>query len=578
MRVMLASIKRFFRILGKTFCSLSQREEIIVTVLGIVIILSTYFLFTNQNEIKPIPESDQGNVIAIPGGAYSEGIIGQIKRLNPLFIEFNQADRDISGLIFSGLSKYDPIQEKIVEDIATHTLSLDKKVYTFTLKENVTWHDGQPVTAEDIYFTYHDVIQHPDFPNPVLKSNLEGIEISILDQRSVEFKLKEPNSFFFTSLTVGLIPKHILSEIPVIDLIQHEFNLNPIGTGPYFLAEPPEINPNKQTAQIYLQAFPDYYGSPPYIQDLRFLTFPDEETLIKNKKSLNGLAKIASPEEWKKLKKDSRFQLYGYSLPQYTAVFINHESPFLKNQKTRLGLLKSIDKELLINQLGFKIRIDTPLLELNQEEWINRFDSKEAMGALYDSGWNFPAGNTNEIRQNKKGDSFSLRLIVRQFSENPVKANEQNQVLDFLIEAWRNIGVDVSAEELSNEDFNNRLQTRDYDLVLTGQSLGYNLDTYSYWHSSQASETGLNLSNYKSPIADNLIETIRRLFDPEEKAHKLEKLGEAIADDVPAIFLYTPVYYYAVDQNIKDVRIGTLGFPSDRLTNLPNWYIKVKPQ
>ena len=196
------------------------------------------------------------------------------------------------------------------------------------------------------------------------------------------------------------------------------------------------------------------------------------------------------------------------------------------------------------------------------------------MGALYDSGWRFPEGDLSQFRQNKEGEILTLRLIAREFTTNPVQSVEQKQVLDFLVDAWHRVGINILAEELSDQDFQTRLRARDYDLLVTGQGLGYNLDTYSYWHSSQAAENGLNLSNYKSPVADTLIETIRILFDQENKLHKLNKLGEAITEDIPAVFLYTPVYYYAVDQNVKNIELGKPSFPSDRLTNLPKWYIK----
>jgi peptide/nickel transport system substrate-binding protein len=399
-----------------------------------------------------------------------------------------------------------------------------------------------------------------------------------MNDKTVTFTLKEVNSFFFTNTTIGLLPYHILGKVPIEEIANHELNQFPIGTGPYKLAEP-ITNIKQEKNEIHLTVFEKYYGEKPNITDLRFTTFPDEETLFKAKKSLNALSKITSVEYIKELEDKGNFKLYPYSLPQYTAVFFNTESPIMQNMKVRLALSKAIDKNELVPQLGYKIRIDTPLLELHQENWLHKTSKEEAMGALYDAGWRFEAEGTPEktaIRKNENGQELSLIMIAQNFEQNPIRKKENEITIDFLKQAWESIGVKLTIEMLDSENFQEKIQKREYDLLLTGQGMGYNLDTYAFWHSSQANESGLNLSNYKNPIADNLIEAIRTTFDEETRLKKLQNLAETIQSDIPAVFLYSPVYYYAVDQKVKNIELGNLAQPWDRLTHIEKWYMKEK--
>lgn len=541
---------------------MSRKEEILALLLVFLIAFSGYNLFGRG--------SGRFRDANIEGGALSEGLIGKVQRLNPLYTNFNSVDRDIASLIFSGLSKYDPLEKKFVDDIATHTLSPDKKIYTFQIRDNTFWHDGVKVTADDVYFTYHDIIQNENFTNPILKANFEGIEIKKIDEKTITFTLQQVNSFFFTNTTVGLLPKHILDGIDPSELESHEFNAKPIGTGPFVIQE--AVKSNKDEMQIFLTSFPKFYGEKPKITDMRFFTFVDEESLFENRNSLNALSKISQIQEKEILEKEKRFTLYPYTLPQYVAIFLNMESPLLKNEKIRLALSKAIDKDKLIETLGNKVRIDTPLMELDQENWMYQASKEEAMGALYDSGWRYDDSKT--IRKNQKGEELNLRLLTQKFSKNKLKKEENEKTLEFLQKSWEEVGIKISIEYHDEETFNEKVKEGTFDMILTGQSLGYNLDTYAFWHSSQAGGENLNLSNYKSPIADNLIETIRGSFNPEVKQKKLQNLAAVIQSDIPAIFLYSPLYSYAVDNRVENIQVGSLSFPSDRLTHLAKWYIK----
>ena len=106
-----------------------------------------------------------------------------------------------------------------------------------------------------------------------------------------------------------------------------------------------------------------------------------------------------------------------------------------------------------------------------------------------------------------------------------------------------------------------------------GQTLGYaSDDAYSFWHSSQVDTNGLNLSNYKSFQVDSLIEQIRLTFESEKRLEKLKTLATQLVTDVPAIFLYRPIYYYASDDKVEGIKVDGMAYSSDRFSNLEDWH------
>lgn len=540
-----------------TLKSFTGKEKVLGGLFTVVFLLSLFSLLFPYLKLWPVENS----------GIYSEGLVGEIIHLNPVFTEFSEADADISSLIFSGLVKYNAATASFEEDIATHTLSEDQLTYTFTLKNAVYWQDGVELTAEDIYFTFAEVLQSPEFTNPILKSNFDGVKIEQVDTRTVTFTLNSPNSFFFTALTVGILPKHILGEVTVAELDTHEFNRLPIGSGPYKVEGPYELSEDGSTS-VLLTVFPQYYGEKPTLQTIRFVAYPSITELLAHRSVWNGVARVR-PSLLEEMDL-TNLVTYQYELPQYTALFFNTDSPFLQKNKLRLGISKAIDKDEILEAVRYKVRIDMPLLELTQEEWIYASDPLEAQGALFDAGWKLGEGAS--VRSNKDGESLSLRLVRRDFSqENEVQEETSQITADMIQQQLKEVGAEVIIEKYGLAELEEIIKTRNYDLLLYGQSMGYNLDTFAYWHSSQVSETGLNLSNYQNPNADILIEKIRGAFDPAEKEELLKDLAETLAEDVPAVFLYTPSYYYVVDTRMTGIEFKKLLLPKDRFSTLALW-------
>ena len=185
--------KAFLKLLDKITRAFTSTERIVVLLLA-----GVFFASMVQFALPAISA-----LFNSEKGMYTEGLVGQFKVLNPLFVDFNDVDRDVGSLIFSGLVMYNPDIENFVPDLANFERSKDDRTYTFTLKENTLWHDGEPVTAEDVYFTFHDVIQDPGFKNVPLRRTFKGVEIKKINDRSVSFTLNNPNSFFVSNASGG---------------------------------------------------------------------------------------------------------------------------------------------------------------------------------------------------------------------------------------------------------------------------------------------------------------------------------------------------------------------------------------
>jgi peptide/nickel transport system substrate-binding protein len=560
-------MKYIWSIVKKVVKAYSLEEKVISAV---VLLLLTFFMVRSVFFLASPQSAFADNSVYTEAEVSNKPIL-----INPLYTDFSQANRDLSTLVFSGLLKYDPMMRGFVDDLASLKISENRQEYLFTIRDNALWHDGKPVTADDVIFTY-GLIQDENFQNPLLKANFQGVRIEKVDEKSVKFILSSQNSFFITNLNVGILPKHLLGEVPVGELMNNKFNLQPVGSGPYKVSSPVETE-NNGKQRVTLDKFADFYAVKPKISQVRFKIYPDEDSLLRDKASINVVSRISG--KLSELVYDSRFKTESYLLPQYSAVFFNTESSALKEQKVRIALIKLVDKDELIKKLDNKIRIDTPLLELDQKQWLNKPGLAEANGALFDSGYKYKKDDKGNVlpgeiyRRDKDGKELLMTLMVRQYEDGSAQAVEEQNTTDFLVDAWKKGGIKVEIKILPEQDYLEAIRTKKYDMILAGQSMGYNLDTFPFWHSSQIKEDGLNLSNFRNLAADSQIEKIRATFDKDEKEDRQKKLADIISKEAPALFLYRPSYLFLTDGKLKNFKLENLSYISDRFVNIADWCI-----
>ncbi len=363
---------------------MTRIERTVLLVLAAMLMLSLLMLL----RLFYVQNTDN---VAIQGGTYIEGSVGEVQPLNPWFITSNDVNRDIVSLVFAGLMKYDPVTGTVVDDLARVTVSNDNRIYTATLKTGIVWQDStkekpHPVTADDVLFTFK-TIQNPDFPNPLLRQNFNGVEVEKLDENTVRFRLSKPYSFFTSNLTLGLVPKSAFEGIPVRKLDQTlDFGFSPVGAGPYSFVNAIQTD---LSTEITLKRF-DRYRMPEYKLDrIVFRVFSDYSALLTDISNMNGVRLVPRSEKGQPIL-PRHFHPLPYSLPQYVGLFFNLDHPIPAEHGVRLGLQLATNKQQVVDTIHETNVIDTPLLEISISDWRYKFDATAAQGAFFNSSWNMP--------------------------------------------------------------------------------------------------------------------------------------------------------------------------------------------
>ncbi len=543
---------------------LSRKERFIVAGLLLVIVLSIlaipvgyYFKIT-----KAVPDF---------GGGFSEGLIGEPRFINPLLLS-TDTDRDLSQLIYSGLLKNDGKGNFIPDLAESFSVSGDGLTYRFNLRKNVKWHNGRSFTAEDVAFTIRTA-QNEDFKSSQ-RINWQGVEILKIDDFTIEFRLKNPYAQFVNNLTIGIMPAHLWQETKPVNFVLSELNLKPVGTGPYKFFKLRKDRTGRVTS-YELAANEDYYLEGPYIESIRFKFYSTEEDLIQSF-NLSGVESLSGigPGNIKELRFPGKVNLQRPKIPRYFAVFLNqNQSDVLSDKNVRLALAHSVNKDKIIEGIsGGGFKVDSPILpeifnELNGN--IKKYDYNPdfAKQILNNSGWLDKDGDG--IRE--KGDrKLEIQLVVP-LRKDFIATGEQ------LKKDWKEIGMKIDLITVSVIELQqNYIQPRTYQMLLFGEVLNIEPDPFSFWHSSQKKDPGLNLALYDNKGADKLLEEARQTLDPTVRAARYNDFQNLVIEDLPSIFLYSPHYIYPQTKKIKGFEDDLLGLPSERFVNVNKWYIETK--
>jgi len=523
--------------------------------------LLSWGIFSYYSKTKAIPKA---------GGEYIEGIVGQPQHLNPVISSYNNADKDLTRVIHSSLFRYDnagKLQNDLVEN---YELSEDKMTYTFHLRQDVSWHDDQKLTAEDVLFTAN-LIADPNYKSP-LRANWSGIEMTKTDDSTLVLKTSVPFVGFLNILTFGILPKHLWENINPEKFPLTDLNLTPIGSGPYKY-QSFQKDSNGNIISYKLVANPKYYGQKPYISKLTFI-FHTEEDIIEayNTKEIMGMNSIAT-QKVTEIKKLQSTNLHKINVPWYFAVFLNQtQSVPLAYKEVRKALAQATDRQEIIRDVlnGNAKSAYSPLLPNmpGYTDDINKFDFnlEIANQILEDNGWKKGGDGVRA----KDGNRIEFNLVV-------IDQPELIRIAEILKRQWEAIGARVNVQSFSVFDIQqNYIRPREFDALLFGQSMGADSDPYSFWHSSMKKDPGLNLSVFENKDIDTLIENGRAEFNPEKRASIYQEFQKKLAEEVPAIFLYNPTYLYPVNKSVRGNDIQFMTNPYERFDNIEKWYLKTK--
>lgn len=510
------------------------------------------------------------------GGNYSEGMIGSFTNASPLYAS-GLVDATVSRLVFASLLKYDS-NNRLVGDLAENwKASADGKVYTVTLKPNLKWHDGKRLTADDVVFTFQ-TIQNPDAKSPLFHG-WQGVVVKAVDPNTVTFTLSSPLAPFVYGLTTGIVPKHSLKDIQPAQLRSSSFNTqHPVGSGP-FKWEAIETLGNgvdSNLQHIGLVANRDYHGGAPKIQQFKISTYANESQLIDGFKrqevnSIVGLDRV--PDS---LAKEDGLIERNVPLTAENMVFLRTSSELLSDIKIRQALIQAVNVPAIVKSLKYPAIIaDEPLLrkQLGYNPALRQLSTnvEAANKLLDDAGWKLTPGES--IRS--KG---ATKLTLKFFAQNNADYVAVSQQIQ---KAWQAIGVGANVTLLNDSELQSIINSRSYDALLYGISVGVDPDVFAYWHSSQADPRAvsrLNLSDYKSTAGDKSLEAGRSRIDLDVRAAKYTPFLQNWKNDVPAIALYQPRFLYITRGVLFGYEPKSVNTAADRFNNVENWMVRQEYQ
>lgn len=511
-------------------------------------------------------------VVPAEGGTYVEGLAGTPSLVNPLLSRFNQVDQDLSYLIFSGLTRLDERGEAAPELAWRWEVSEEGLTYTFHLRRDVLWHDGQPFTADDVIFTIQ-VLQDPAFPSPPETAALwQAVEVQKVDTYTISLTFSTSFAPFlvYTSLPYfGILPQHILSSVPAAELVSHPFNSQPVGTGPFRLVE---LTPE----HALLEAFPEYYGSQSYLDHVEFLFFPDCGSAFAayQEKRVLGISCPAeeSPEVVDSARERESLQLYSTQISRFFLVFLNLQAPVLQEKEVRQALLYAIDRQRIVDQIldGQGIVAHSPILPgtwaYNPDVPKYEYDPQRARSLWEEAGWVDSDGDG--VRE-KDGVNLEFPLLT---NEDPLRL----RIIEEIGRQLWEVGVRIQTQILGTPGVvNDYLRPRRYTALFYEWSIPPDPDQYELWNSTQI-ETGQNYTAWNNRDADEILEEARQTTDPERRRELYFRFQEIFAQEVPVLLIYYPIYNYAVDEGVFGVQLAPMTNPSERFRNIADWYINVR--
>jgi peptide/nickel transport system substrate-binding protein len=545
------------------------RWQIFVVLLALVAI--GVLLLSQQPTATSGPQAEEQPVA---GGIYSEALIGSLGRLNPVLDAYNSADRDVNRLIFSGLIRHDSRGLPYGDLAETWGISQDGKSYSFAIRSNAVFHDGTPVTSEDVAYTI-DLLRSPDLPVPDdVRDFWNQVEVEVIDEKTIRFLLPEPFAPFLDYLTFGVLPRHRLEGIAPGQIVDAPFNLSPVGSGPFRLesvqAEGGEVQ------GLTLRAFPEYYGQAPFLDQVVFRYYPDEAAALaayKNGEVL-GVSHITQNTLAEALKLPE-LGLFTSRLPRLSLVYLNLDDPalpFFQDPAVRRALLTGLNRRWIVDRLlgGQGIIAHGPIIPDSWAyyEGIERieYDPDAAIEQLKRAGYTVPAEGGNV--RSKDGVSLAFELV---YPEGELYA----AIAQRIQQDWARLGVQVDLLALPYDQvIADYLEPRQYQAALVDLNFerSPDPDPYPFWHQAQIT-AGQNYSQWDDRQASEYLEQARVNDDFNERLKRYRNFQVRFASELPALPLFYPVISYGVDQQVRGVSVGPLYDLSDRLNSIASWFM-----
>jgi len=484
------------------------------------------------------------------GGVLVSASIGEPSNLIPI-LATDSASQGVVSKVFNGLLKYNPKIE-LEGDLAQSWEVLDEGLtIIFHLRRNVYWHDGTPLTAEDVAFTYEKLID-PAIPTPY-SADFEMVEdLEVVDPYTVRISYGEPFSPGLASWTMSIMPKHLLEHE---DFLTTSFARQPIGTGPY------KFKRWISGDRVELVAFDRYFEGRPKLDRVILRVIPDPATMFLELHQQTVDDIILTPLQYSRQTDSAYFEenFRKFRYPGFGYVYLGYNltNDLFKDKRVRQALNLAIDKQEIIDGVLLGLgRVCTG--PFTRESWAYNpevrprgFEPAKARELLREAGWEDT--NRDGILE-RNGVSFEFTIVTNQ-------GNLRRQMTAEIIQRrLKDIGVSVKIKIIEWAAFIKEfIDERRFDAVLLGWSLNREPDPYDIWHSSKTGKGQFNFISYKNDRVDELIEIGRRTFNIEERKKAYFEIHRILYEDQPVTFLYVGDALPILHRRFKNVEVTPIG-------------------
>jgi len=549
------------------------RWQFVALILGIALIVSSgVVLITGAGGI-PLATGERPPTFSFPDtDIFSEASVGEPEFVNPLLAQ-SQADTDLASLVFSGLTRVDEFGQPVPDLAENWEVSGDGLVYVFKLREDVTWHDGTPLTANDVAFTM-SLLRDPDFPgDAALNEFWRTVETYADDDYTVRFVLTQPLTAFPEYAGIGILPERWLRGITAEDLEEDQFNLDPIGTGPLNWLS---VGRGGGATVVRLEPYTDYYDTSRQIQlrEIHLLYYGNANQAFRAVGPDAQALSTITPDQKNVMLQSPEINVYSSRLPAYGVVVFNQRNSdvaFFQEEVVRDAFSLSLNRQATVQQIftgGEALVAYTPILP---GSWAYNPDllvfPTDPLGASQDLSM-LGFANQNGVRA--RGDErLEFELLV---------SNQNVELANLIARQWAEIGASVQVRSVNPQQLAERVHPEDGEpdfeaaLIEISQGGYADPDPYPFWHESQI-ENGQNYSGVADRDISEILEIARKEPNGVRRAELYRDFQRWFYEHSVAVVLYNPIYDYVVSCQIQGVQVKVLRGPEDRFRNLHEWRI-----
>lgn len=502
------------------------------------------------------------------GGTYTEGIVGALTTLNPLFPGQDANGHDADALLFEPLVRVGS-QGTVAGLLSSRwEISQDQRSYVFTLRPNARWSDGSTVTATDVVFTIRTV-QDPQFPGTVLGASWKDIVATELDPSHVRFTLPGRNASFMATLAqLDIVPAHLLAGKTMAEVAGPASTGQPVGSGPFEITQ-------HLSDRLILQRNP-FTWRRPWIDTVVLRSFPSEGAALDalDRGQIDGIGGLSASGIAREAR-NRQVTLHTAATYQYTVLLFNlkPEVVFFQDRQVRRAIAMAIDRKALIHDVltGQARPALGPIPQAitwayDAAAITPTYDPEGAARLLDAAGWVRQPDGTRV----HAGTALGFQLVAA--SDLPPYRDVAQKVADDLAQ----IGVEVTVQaEPTAVLIHDALNPRTFQMALTAFDNGPDPDVFPFWHSTQAHPGGFNFTSMRRNVfIDKDLEDGRASLDLPTRAKAYADLQDLFAEEAPAVYLYSPTYTVAVSTRIHGVQLDPAIEPEERFAHLDQWYIE----